>query len=52
MHVASVGSLTELCKRLGTKGVQVEELMSADMETLDIMSYVAYMFLFFMEFPK
>ncbi|KAJ2961039.1 hypothetical protein NQZ79_g3677 [Umbelopsis isabellina] len=36
----SPGSLTELCKILGTKGVQVEELMSADMETLDFMSPV------------
>ncbi|KAM3580056.1 ubiquitin carboxyl-terminal hydrolase [Umbelopsis sp. WA50703] len=36
----SPGSLTELCKILGAKGVQVEELMSADMETLDFMSPV------------
>jgi hypothetical protein len=44
----SVGSLTELCKILGAKGVQVEELMSADMETLDFMSYVAYCLFFFL----
>jgi len=34
------GTLTELCKKLGAKGVQVEELMSADTETLDFISPV------------
>ncbi|CAO3694593.1 unnamed protein product [Umbelopsis ramanniana] len=36
----SPGTLTELCKKLGAKGVQVEELMSADTETLDFISPV------------
>ncbi|CAO3672669.1 unnamed protein product [Umbelopsis vinacea] len=34
------GTLTELCRKLGAKGVQVEELMSADTETLDFISPV------------
>lgn len=38
--VVSIGTLTELCRKLGAKGVQVEELMSADTETLDFISYV------------